>query len=259
MLEKLFLRLQDQQTYLPFDLGVPENAFLAFVFLTLVIALRYIISVGAFYLLFWKFSLFKNFKRVHSMKPAKRQISNELMWSLISCSIFAVAALFMGLAWQKGHSLVYANLHRYDLIYFPLSFFALTLIHEFYFYWTHVFMHKAKALKKAHTFHHRSVRATPWASFSFHPWEALIHALFLPLATFILPLHPLTILAYLIFMTLTAISNHLGVELIGNPQLRGLFISATHHNQHHKNQNKNFGLYYTFSDKVFKTEEKHFE
>lgn len=259
MLEKLLLRLQDQQTYLPFDLAVPENALFALFFLTFVIALRYIIAAGIFYLFFWKLSLFKGFKRVHSLKPAKGQVYHELMWSLISCFIFAAAALFMGLAWQRDLSLVYANLHRYDLIYFPLSFFTLSLIHEFYFYWTHVFMHKEKRLRKAHTFHHRSVRATPWASFSFHPWEALIHALFLPLATLILPLHPVTILAYLIFMTLTAISNHLGVELIDNPQLRKLFISATHHNQHHKNQNKNFGLYYTFSDRIFNTEEKHFE
>ncbi|NQZ17779.1 MAG: sterol desaturase family protein, partial [Bdellovibrionales bacterium] len=69
-----------------------------------------------------------------------------------------------------------------------------------------------------------------------------------------IPIHPVVIISYLTFMTLTAISNHLGVELFKWPLLQRHFISGTHHALHHKRFNGNYGLYYCFMDRLGKTE-----
>ena len=99
-----------------------------------------------------------------------------------------------------------------------------------------------------HAVHHFSSKTSPWASFSFHPYEALVHATFLPVLVCFVPIHPTVILFYLTFMTLTAISNHLGVELLKPKILQSIFISGTHHAFHHKDYRSNFGLYYRFMD-----------
>lgn len=259
MFEYALSHLQTKGAYLPERLVEPGFFLTALAALTLGVAVRYFLAVSPFYFYLWKIGASKRFEKLHSLSPARGQIKNEIQWSLLSSGIFALSALALGALWMMGAAKIYTGFFDYPLWYMPLSFLILSLAHELYFYWTHVWMHRPKIFKKVHRVHHQSVNATPWASFSFHPWEAAVHAAFLPLFALIIPLHPLVMLAYLALMTITAISNHSGFELLTQKWARSIFISGSHHHAHHKNMKANFGLYFTFSDKLFGTEEKSFE
>jgi sterol desaturase/sphingolipid hydroxylase (fatty acid hydroxylase superfamily) len=59
-------------------------------------------------------------------------------------------------------------------------------------------------------------------------------------------------------MTLSATVNHAGVEIYPSGKFGKWFkkwvIGATHHDAHHKKFNFNYGLYFTFWDRLMKTE-----
>ncbi|WP_172797988.1 sterol desaturase family protein [Bdellovibrio bacteriovorus] len=178
----------------------------------------------------------------------------EIKYSIFSSVLFALAGVFMAFLWQKGFTRIYLNFDRYGYAYLLGSIIIVAVIHEFYFYWTHRWMHQPAVFKRVHLVHHLSRDTSPWASFSFHPLEAVILAAFLPLIVILLPLHPVVIIAYMVFMTISAISNHLGVEMLKNRWVLQHFISGTHHSAHHKRMNANYGLYFCFMDRLFRTE-----
>lgn len=248
-------RLELLSSYLPFEMwtwtGFLAGVGVSFFF----IVARYFLFVGPFYVVFWHRKALR-VNQLHDQKIQPNQIQFEIQWSLISSFVFAFFGWVLAVMWQQGWTLIYLPFNQYPLWYLPLSLLFASLIHEVYFYFTHIFMHRPKWFKRLHSYHHRSIKTSPWACFSFNPGEALIQAAFLPLLVLILPLHPVIILIYLVFMTLTAISNHLGYELIQNQQVRNWFISGTHHALHHQNPRGNYGLYFCFMDRLFKTEIK---
>ena len=244
------------ESYVPLDLLSVRGFLLANMVILGFVCLRYFLIVFVFYWLFWQKHLGKNrLDYLHDQKVKSHQFRTEIQWSLSSSFVFALSGYILGIVLQLEFSQIYLRFNEYPLWYLPLSFAIYTLIHEAYFYWTHVWMHKPKIFKKVHAIHHISVKTSPWASFSFHPYEATIHAFFLPLLVCIIPIHPVVILLYLIFMTVTAISNHLGVEILFPKVLRKFFISGTHHALHHEKFRYNYGLYYRFMDRWMGTEQ----
>lgn len=151
------------------------------------------------------------------------QIRNEIFHSVVTSVIFAVAGALLLLACQGGWTRVYLDMPRHGWGSFIASFWIAAFIHETYFYWTHRWMHLPRFFKPVHRVHHDSKIPTPWAAFSFHPWEALIEALILPLIVFIMPLHPAVILANLTFMTVLGVINHTGYELYPRGFARNIF------------------------------------
>ncbi len=245
------------ESYLPIPLNTWEGFAAALAVITTFILIRYFILVGSFYGLFWRRRSARSAstrKALHDQNIKPDQIAFEIRWSVISSLIFALAGYLIGLAWQLDLTLLYLKFDQYGLWYLPVSLILLSLLHEVYFYATHIWMHKPRVYRAIHSVHHYSVKTSPWASFSFHPGEAVIQAAFLPLALFVIPLHPTALIFYLTWMTITAISNHLGVELIRSSWLRGWFISGEHHAAHHQQFNCNYGLYYRFMDQLFSTD-----
>jgi sterol desaturase/sphingolipid hydroxylase (fatty acid hydroxylase superfamily) len=106
--------------------------------------------------------------------------------------------------------------------------------------------------------HHDSLVASPWTAFSFHPLEAVLEAIVLPLMVLFLPLHPYIIVLQLTIMTLSSVINHLDIEIypkgFEKHWLGKWIIGATHHSLHHTQFRFNFGLYFTFWDKWMYTE-----
>ncbi len=246
---------EKMESYIPMDLLNLKPLISAVGIMSFFIVLRYFALVWPIYWYFWrKKPTSSKFQRLHDQKIKPNQVRYEITWSLISTLIFALSGYLIGILWQMGYSQIYLKFDEWGLWYLPLSFLILTLVHEFYFYATHVLMHQPKFFLKIHSVHHYSKKTSPWASFSFHPWEALIQAMFLPLAICIVPVHPVVLIIYLVFMTLTAISNHLGLELISSPCIKKWFISGSHHAIHHEKYNYNYGLYYRFLDILLKTE-----
>ena len=246
---------EKMESYIPIDLLSLKGFAIANLVMLGFIIMRYFVMVFPFYFLFWKKRIAKSrVSYLHDQMVKNDQINSEIKWSLSSSFIFAFSGYLIGVAWQQGWSQIYLQFDEYPLWYLLLSFILYSLVHEIYFYWTHVWMHIPKIYRRIHSIHHYSVKTSPWASFSFHPYEAVVHAIFLPIFVCVIPIHPVVILLYLTFMTVTAISNHLGVELLFPKILRKYFISGTHHAVHHEKFRFNYGLYYCFMDQLMGTQ-----
>jgi sterol desaturase/sphingolipid hydroxylase (fatty acid hydroxylase superfamily) len=179
---------------------------------------------------------------------------------VISSAIFAFFGAVTYWLWLKGFTATYLNPEKFGYWYLPVSLVIVLLLHETYYYWIHRAMHIPKIYKVVHKVHHNSLSSTPWTAFSFHPWESILEALILPILLLIIPLNIYVLLFYLIFMTFSSFVNHLDIEIypefFRKSAFGKLWIDATHHHYHHKEFNTNYGLYFTFWDKLMHTESR---
>lgn len=213
---------------------------------------RYFSVAGLFYLLIWKRPLRWRKRALNADKPIRTMIAREIMWSISATLIFAVPGAIMIEGWKLGWTKIYFDPARYGWLYFILSPLIYAILHDTYFYWTHRLLHRPWWFRHAHYVHHQSLSPSPWASFSFHPLESMIEALFIPALVFVLPIHFAGLVLVLTAMTIFGVINHLGYEVYPRFLVdRGpgrWFISVTHHNWHHRRFNCNYALYFRLWD-----------
>jgi sterol desaturase/sphingolipid hydroxylase (fatty acid hydroxylase superfamily) len=158
----------------------------------------------------------------------------------------------------SGNTKVYFNPLEYSLLYLPLSLFIYLFLHDTYFYWTHRWLHIPRIYRRYHQIHHESINPTPWASFSFDPFESVIQAIIIPILVFIIPIHISMVLLLLTLMTIFGVVNHTGYEIYPRSWMIGFWgknwITPTHHTFHHHKFNCNYGLYFRFWDKLMNTD-----
>ena len=184
----------------------------------------------------------------------KKDLQRDMRWSVLSTGVFALISTITIELWHRGELLIYEGV-AYPYWYLPIGLVIYLVLHDTYFYWTHRLLHRFM-FKKIHFAHHESRRPTAWTSFSFHPWEALIQAIILPLLLLTFPIHWVGLLVFLIIMSVFGVTNHLGYEIYPSFLERNLFlITARHHQCHHEKVGSNFGLYFTFWDRLMRTEE----
>lgn len=228
------------------------------------ILFRYFVAAGIFYYYYYIRNFRKYDKRRLSKKLANReQLKKEIYWSIKSSAIFALVGAGTYWLWLKGYTAVYLDPETYGYWYLPVSLVIIMLIHETYYYWVHRWMHHPKIFRIVHKVHHDSRIPTPWTAFSFHPWESLIEALILPLILIFLPVNAYVLGFYLLVMTISSVVNHLDIEVypvwFQKSRFGKLFIGATHHHHHHTEFMTNYGLYFTFWDKLMATESRKME
>ena len=224
-----------------------------------ILLIRYFATAGIFYVYYIKITKNETDKKILSRRPAKKnQVKKEIYWSIVSSAIFAFFGALTYWFWLHDFTLIYINPSEYGYWYLPLSLLIVMLIHETYYYWLHRAMHYPKIYRIVHKVHHQSLSPTPWTAFSFHPWESVLEALILPIILLIIPVNIYVLLFYLIFMTFSSVVNHLDIEIypafFRQSTFGKLWIDATHHHYHHKEFSTNYGLYFTFWDKIMGTE-----
>jgi len=229
----------------------------------IVVTGRYFLVAGLFYFIFYVWFPLKWKERKINKKIFKAgQLKKEIKWSLITSVLFSVAGTITVILWQKGYTKVYTQVDQYGWWYLPVSLIAFMLLHETYYYWLHRWMHQPWVFKIVHKVHHESNIASPFTAFSFHPLEGLLQAIFLPVMLLILPMHYYIIIIQLTIMTFSSVINHLDIEIYpkGSHNILGKWvIGATHHSLHHKQFKYNYGLYFTFWDKIKNTESPGFQ
>lgn len=233
--------------------------------LFLIIFIRYLVFSSVYN---WTFR--KGLRRwfedriLHPVPVGKSLVKTEIIRSAVVSLIFAAFGIGVLWLWQANYTLLYLDL---DTAYYWTWLFLgpaiFLLAQETYYYWVHRWMHQPGVYEIVHKWHHESIETTAWTAFSFHPLEAVLQAIFLPLAVLLIPMHAYVFLTLLAVMTLSATINHAGVEVFPSgwaktPLLRGL-IGATHHDVHHRQAKYHFGLYFTFWDKWMGTEKEGYD
>jgi sterol desaturase/sphingolipid hydroxylase (fatty acid hydroxylase superfamily) len=197
-------------------------------------------------------------RKINSKAYKDGQFKKEVRWSMITAAIFSVTGALMALLWQKGYTKIYDDIHNYSLWWLPVSLLIALVVHETYYYWLHRWMHHPKIFAVVHKVHHDSNITSPWTAFSFHPLEGVLQALFLPALLILMPMHLYVLVIHLTIMTFSSVINHLDIEVYPKGFDKNFFgrwfIGATHHSLHHKQFKYNYGLYFTFWDKLKKTE-----
>lgn len=225
--------------------------------------IQYFVVAGIIYLLFWKILKDRLMHLFIQKKfPKRKHINREIKYSILSLTITKVFGLSVILSNKAGLTLIYDDVEQYGTFYFVASFFIALIIHDTYFYWTHRLMHHPKIYRKVHLVHHKSTNPSPWAAFAFHPYEALLTGLIIPILAFTLPMHMSVVFFFFIFSLVKNVWGHLGFELFPSGftknKIFGVNTTTTHHNLHHKKFNGNYGFYFTFWDRIMKTEVKNY-
>ncbi len=220
---------------------------------------HYLAGAGGIFALVWLLLRRRLAKRkIRSAWPPIRQLWSEFGHSIITVLIFG--SVGTGLVLGKLHGLlpIYTEVADYGWLYFAGSLALMVAAHDAYFYWWHRWMHRSRLLWRLHARHHRSHNPSPWAAYAFNPGEALIHASFMPLFAGAVPMHAVALFLFTAHMILRNAAGHSGFELFPRGWVRlpaaALITTVTHHDMHHENGTRNFGLYFTWWDRWMGTE-----
>lgn len=195
-------------------------------------------------------------KKMPNMKIVTREIKN----SIRSLAVLAFFPVFLMISKEYGYTKIYTNIDDYGLAYLVFSCVATLFIHDFYYYFVHRAMHHPKLYKTLHFEHHKSLNPTAYSAFSLSWQEAIIDALFFPVIVFILPLHPIALVYFLVSSVGLNVVGHLGYEIFPKSWIKGgIANSVTHHHMHHQTATHNFSLYFSIWDKVFGTMHPEYE
>lgn len=223
------------------------------------ISTRYFMVAGIAFLLFYVlFRKFISYQKIQSRFPHAKDYVREIGYSLFTMCLFALVPLvFIKNPKVVVHTTLYKNISDHGWVYFFLAFPIMAIMHDTYFYWTHRLMHHKKLFKLFHLVHHQSTNPSPWAAYAFHPLEAIVEIGIYPVFLFTIPIHYLHFIIFFLFSIIYNVYGHLGYELYPkgfNKTVVGKWINTSvSHNQHHQYFKGNYGLYFTFWDRLMGT------
>ena len=224
---------------------------------------RYFFGAGVVSIvLFIMFKRFSESRKIQKHRATTKDIKREVTFSLITTAVYATVALVTVRMESAGILTIYSDWSEYGIVYGVLSLPIILILHDAYFYWAHRLMHHRRLYKTFHLLHHRSRTPTPWAAYAFAPGEAFVMALYMPLVTFLLPMHIMVVGIFLTIMILRNAMGHSGVEFHPKSWVDGpfdMFTSTTHHDLHHQRTRGNYGLYFTWWDRWMGTEFKDYK
>jgi sterol desaturase/sphingolipid hydroxylase (fatty acid hydroxylase superfamily) len=220
--------------------------------------LRYFLTAAPFYFVFWVLRPARlQRRRIQSHDPERTQVVSEVAYSLSTIVIFSAIGTALVFAERAGLTRIYWSSAGRDWPYFWGSIGAAILLHDAYFYWTHRLLHWRPLFPLAHHVHHRSTSPTPWAAYAFHPLEALVQAAFYVLLVIAVPMNPLALALFLLYMIVRNVIGHLGFEILppgfARHPLTRWHLATTYHDLHHRFGKGNYGLYFSFWDDLMGT------
>ena len=220
---------------------------------------RYLVAAGGLALilkLFWNAGL--KFRKIQARFASNGDVRREILASLRSGIIFSLNGVAIAYAAMHGIVTVYLDFEQAGTGYLAISVAAMILAHDAYFYWAHRLMHLPRLYPYFHRTHHRSVTPTAFAAYAFDVPEAVLMAAFTPLWLLLVPMHGLGLFLFMAFMIIRNVMGHAGVELmprrLADSRWFGWINSTTHHDLHHASFHYNYGLYFTWWDRLMGTE-----
>ena len=240
------------------DLSLTQTLDVAVIVFALFVGHFLLIASGAYYGL-WVFGREAfDAHRIQQQPLRDAKPRRELAFSLLSISIFTVLLTGRWVFDRLGFTAIYWDVAEYGWGWFFASIAVMALVHDSYYYWAHRFMHHPKIFRHVHKLHHGFHNPTPYASYAFHPWEALVEVAWVAPVAFLLPIHPGAFAIYIVILTVLNVISHLGYEFYPSTIARW-FITSTHHNMHHTNARGHFMLYFNIWDRLMGTNEADYE
>ena len=197
-------------------------------------------------------------RKIRPDSPKTKQMLIEFGASLRSIAIFSTLGLIAftlerfgllpgpRLAAEWGQAWAWASL-------------ALMVVgHDAYFYWTHRLIHDPRLFRAFHRRHHKSNNPSPFTAYSFDIAEAAINGAFVPLWMILVPTQWWVVGVFMLHQIVRNTLGHSGYELFpasrdGRP-LFDFLTTTTHHDLHHAQAGYNYGLYFTWWDRLMGTE-----
>jgi sterol desaturase/sphingolipid hydroxylase (fatty acid hydroxylase superfamily) len=229
-----------------------------FVIFVLLLVASYVVPAGLFHCLFSTLrSPATEAMRIQKRRPSAQDIRREIRQSVSALLLFSAYCLIVYHAARKGATAVYFDFAAHPWWWAVAGFAAMVVLHDIYFYTTHRLMHLPPLFKAVHAGHHRSLTPTPWSILSFQPLETISQFGFFALVIFFVPLHPATLLAYLLFDGIVNAAGHCGHEFVAPASQEHWVLkyvnAVTHHDLHHSRFRYNFGQYFNILDRLFGT------
>jgi sterol desaturase/sphingolipid hydroxylase (fatty acid hydroxylase superfamily) len=225
---------------------------------------RYFVVAAPAFVVFWVWGR-ERFRRrlIQRSYPAAKHVRREILYSVSTAAVFAVAGTVLFYGSHAGVFRLYTDVAERGVPYLVASVVALIVLQDAYFYWTHRAMHHPRLYPHVHRVHHLSTNPSPWAAYAFAPAEAAVHAVFVLIVALVMPVHPLALLSWLVFMIVRNVLGHLSMELYPSGftthWLGRWHTTTTHHNVHHRRFRANYGLYFTFWDDLMGTTHRDYE
>lgn len=177
------------------------------------------------------------------------QLSRELRQSAVSVLIFGLGMIFPWGLLQLGWARLEPAGGGWRIAGEML---ALALWNDVHFWLNHRLLH-TRRLRRFHGAHHRSVVTTPFATYSFHPLEALL------LGNVILPpmlVHDFSFWALASLPVFSLVFNntgHANYDFFPGASYGHWFAASRRHHLHHACHTGNYGFQFTFMDRLFGT------
>ena len=190
--------------------------------------------------------IFKNNQIYDStVKKINNQIKFELKYSIYSILIFSIGASLLAFFYNENKiDISFVNIN-YSIIFTQCI--VLIIWNDLHFYFMHYLMHKT-SLKKFHALHHRLRYPSVYSSYALHPVEAMLLGSVMPMILLFVNFHIISLL----FLTIWSLVIN---SLEHNNKQYGL-QSLTNHQLHHSHYHGNYSFFFSFLDKIFKTEIK---
>jgi sterol desaturase/sphingolipid hydroxylase (fatty acid hydroxylase superfamily) len=196
-------------------------------------------------------------RKIQKREASMSDVRREMLGSVQTCLVYVVVGIFV--AWGVRNGILQRHMESVSWTTDFVTLGAMLVVHDAYFYWAHRTMHHPRLFKTFHRFHHRSITPTPFAAYAFAVPEAFVMAVFMPVWLFFVPTSVWVIVAFLNIMILRNAMGHAGFELQPrwwlSTRVTSWINTTTHHDLHHSgNFQKNYGLYFTWWDKMMGTE-----
>jgi lathosterol oxidase len=220
---------------------------------------RYLVAAAlmtAILALFWRAGLAT--RKLQARHATARDIRREILLSLRTTLIFALLTAAVLVAAHHGWFTIYWSFRKAGPLYLALSLPVMLVAHDTWFYWTHRAMHHPRLFRLFHRTHHLSRTPTPWAAYSFSVPEAIVQGAFVPLFLVFVPMHEVGVMLFLGIQIVRNVMGHAGAEIhpaaFGPGRWLGWNNTTTHHDLHHETGRYNYGLYFSWWDKLMGTE-----
>jgi len=195
--------------------------------------------------------------RIQQMFPSRDEVIHGIRWSMSNMALSGVSAVVVYWLVRDGWTSMYFAVAERGWWYAGVSV-ALGIVgYDAWFYWYHRWLHTPWLLRRVHATHHRAANPTAFAAFAHHPIETALGNVYFVLLVIFVPMHPLALAAVGFSLFVVNIVAHMGYELYPRGFTRHRLLrwggTSTHHNLHHRHLRYNYGIIFTFWDRLMGT------